>query len=76
MCVIDHFFHTGLYLPACSCFTDCPHSQDRGPYGTAVYWRFDYTADEVLLFLRRNLLEEEHYAELRITQIFTRLPLK
>ena len=52
-------FYAGHYLPACSCFTDCPCSRDSGPYGTVVYWWFDYTADQVLLFLRRNLLEEE-----------------
>lgn len=69
MWVIDHFFNAGLYLPACSCFTDCPCSRDRGPYGTALYWRFDCTADEVLLFLWRNLLEEEYY------KAFTRLLL-
>lgn len=62
MRVIDHFFYAGLYLPAWSCFTDCPCSWDFGPYGTPVYWRFDYTADEVLLFLWRNLLEELHWA--------------
>lgn len=74
MWVIDHFFYAGLYLPACSCFTDCPCSRDWGPYGTAVYWRFDYTADEVLLFLW-NLLEEEHYTSAVNYKAFTRLSL-
>lgn len=75
MRVIDHFLYAGLYLPACSCFTDCPCSRDWGPYGTALYWRFDYTADEVLQFLWRNLLEEEHYTSAANYKAFTRLPL-
>lgn len=75
MCVIDHFFYAGLYLPACSCFTDCSCSRDWSPYGTGVYWRFDYTADEVLLFLWRNLLEKEHYTRAANYKPFTRLSL-
>lgn len=75
MCVIDHFFYAGLYLPAWSCFTDCPCSRGWSPYGMVVYWRFDYTADEVLLFLWRNLLEEEHYSTTVDYKPFTRLSL-
>lgn len=75
MRVIDHFLYAGLYLPACSCFTDCPCSRDWSPYGTAFYWRYDCTADEVLLILWRNLLEEEHYTRAVNYMAFTRLAL-
>lgn len=76
MWVIDHFLYAGLYLPACSCFTDCPCSRGWGPYGTVFYWRSDCTADEVLLFLRRNLLEEEKWTPApRSCMTFTRLLL-
>lgn len=75
MWVIDHFFYTSLYLPACSCFTDCPCSRDWGPYGTEVYGRFDCIADEVLLFLWRNLLEKEYYTGAANYKRFTRLSL-
>lgn len=32
MPVIDHFLHAGFYLPACSCFIDCPCSLDPSPW--------------------------------------------
>lgn len=46
-----------------------------GVHMAQLYWRFDYTADEVLLFLWRNLLEKEHYTGAANYKAFTRLSL-